>query len=77
MPATIPVSGSVEPLAVTVKVPPTDGRKKSVEPLRNVLPAERPVMATVGCDGGVVSTMTIVESELVLPTLSVPVSVKR
>ena len=73
----IPVSASLEPLAATVNVPPVEGRKKRVEPLRKVLPAERPVMLTVGCDGGVVSTITAVESEVALPTLSVPVSVKR
>ena len=34
-------------------------------------------MLIAGCDGALVSTITVVESELVLPTLSVPVSVKR
>ena len=73
-----PDSESVEPFASTVKVPPSAGRKKSVPaPLSNVLPAERPVKPIVGCDGAVVSIMTVTERWATLPTLSVPLSVNR
>ena len=46
-------------------------------PLSNVFPLERPVKATVGCDGAVVSTFTVWVTVAVFPTRSVPVSVKR
>jgi hypothetical protein len=65
-------------LAVAVKAPPVDGRYQSVPaPSSYVLPAERPLNPTVGVDGAVASTLTVWVVVAMLPTLSVPVRVKR
>ena len=56
----IPDSGSVDAVALTVKAPPSEGRKKRVPaPLSYVLPAERPEKVMTGVVGGVVSILTM------------------
>ena len=63
-------------MALTVKVPAAEGRKKRVPvPLSQAL-AERPLKLTVGVEGTVVSTRIGLEKVvLVLLTWSVPVRV--
>ena len=46
-------------------------------PLTYVLPLERPVNEIAGATGAVVSTLTVVVTEVALPTRSVAVSVNR
>ena len=71
----MPESPSDE-LAVTSKPPLPVGRKKTTFPTADVVPVklENVKVGDVGSD---VSTLTVVETEAVLPTLSVPVSVYR
>ena len=76
----MPDSASLAPEPVTVKPPVPPDLKKIV-----VACAPEPCTAwvsalavkPVGADGAVVSTLTVVKIEVVLPTLSVPVRVNR
>ncbi len=73
----MPDSASVA-LPVAMKLPdlPLCGSMNTLVPFTNVLPlADESV--TVGALGAVVSTFTVVETDAVLSTLSVPVSVYR
>ena len=71
----IPESPSEE-LAVTSKLPLPVGRKKTTLPTAEALPTKFE-NAKLGALGSEVSTLTVVDTEAVLPMLSVPVSVYR
>ena len=75
-----PESLSVDPLAVAVKPPAVPPWKKTVEPEpgQYAEPLSEPNVNVVGAVGPVVSTITVVVTELLwLPTLSVPRRVSR